>query len=304
MVHVQLFGVTTVTTELGILPARSLGGAKPRQILEILALSAGTPVPKDRLADTLWEGRPPRSWVGTLESYVCVLRQALGLSHGRSSGLNTVWHGYVLDPEVVSIDLTQFRSAVRAATATLDDPAACLHGLQAAIELVRGELLAGEPYASWAVAEREVVRREVASAAATAAAQAMALGRQALARQLAQVAVDHDPFAEEAWRILMESSRATGRRSEALRAYLELRTLLADELGTDPAPETQDLYADILGVGVPGRHRSAQLPFDEVHVLTQLLRQALARTRTVEVPLMRDPVLAAVGVRARQDLSA
>ena len=60
MLEIRLFGATTASTAQGTVGV-DLGGVKPRQILEILAVSAGAPVPKDHLADLLWDGRPPRS---------------------------------------------------------------------------------------------------------------------------------------------------------------------------------------------------------------------------------------------------
>src|SRR4051794_29501900 len=83
MMYVKLFGSPTVVTDHGSVSVTDLGGVKPRQILEILALSAGSPVPKDRLAELLWDGQPPKSYVATLEGYVCVLRRRLGQGRGR-----------------------------------------------------------------------------------------------------------------------------------------------------------------------------------------------------------------------------
>ena len=51
MLHIQLFGTTTATNDACATTVTNFGGAKPRQILEILALADGVPVAKDRLAD-------------------------------------------------------------------------------------------------------------------------------------------------------------------------------------------------------------------------------------------------------------
>ena len=66
--QINIFGPTTAVTSNGVITSSGLGGVKPRQVLEILALSAGSPVSKDLLADLLWAGHPPRSHLGTLES--------------------------------------------------------------------------------------------------------------------------------------------------------------------------------------------------------------------------------------------
>ena len=98
MLQIRLFGPTVVLTDGDNSQVSDLGGVKPRQILEILAANPGAPVTKDRLADLLWDGEPPKSYVGTLESYVCVLRRRLGLGPGRTSPLATTSNGYLLDP--------------------------------------------------------------------------------------------------------------------------------------------------------------------------------------------------------------
>ena len=282
MLEIRLFGATTATTSQGAVGPAELGGVKPRQILEILAVAAGAPVPKDHLADLLWDGRPPRSYLGTLESYVCVLRRSLGLARGRGSAIATVTHGYVLDPAAVRIDLVEFRTLVRAAVSA--EPAVALGNLEDALALVRGDLFAGEAYATWAIRERAVFQSEMTAAASLAATHALELGELGVAVRMARTAIANDALAEEAWRLLMQALRASGRRSEALRAYFELRDTLIDELGADPAPESQELYLEILrdgdsaaaGVRVDGR--------DEVRMLMRLLRQAVASIPGLEEP--------------------
>lgn len=271
VMKVSIFGPTTVVTEHGEF-VDGLGGVKPQQVLEILAVAAGRPVSKELLADLLWDGHPPRSYLGTLESYVCVLRRNLGLAGTRGAGVVTVRQGYLLDPEVLEVDLTRFRSLVRAAQGDCD-PTRCLALLEEALGLVAGDLLAEEMYASWAVAERETWRHELVLASTSAASHALTLGDPDAALRHARAALARDRLAEDAWRTVMRALSGTGRRSEALRAYSELRGHLADELGTDPSPETSDLYLDLLRGEAPGI--VAVSPRDEVRMLARLLREAV-----------------------------
>jgi DNA-binding SARP family transcriptional activator len=62
----------------------------------------------------------------------------------------------------------------------------------------------------------------------------------------ARAATTTDPFDEPAWRTVMRAHVIAGEPAAALTAYEQLRTTLADELGTDPAPETQSLHLAIL----------------------------------------------------------
>jgi DNA-binding SARP family transcriptional activator len=281
-VHIRIFGKTSVVTSGTLLGPRALGGGKPRQILEILAISAGSPVPKEQLAELVWDGKPPRTYLATLESYVCLLRRALGLSRGAGSALATVNHGYLLDPARVSIDLVAFHDLAEASRVHAD-PATRLAFVQDALAQVSGELLGSEPYAAWAVRERERFDREVAALASDGARCALLLGRSRTATHLAREAISRDPYAEEAWRQLIDGLCADGRRSEALRAYFELRDLLDQELGTSPSPATTARYLAALQHEQQARSTSADVR-NELRILVGLLRQSVMSLTGVEVP--------------------
>src|SRR3954453_20388049 len=111
MIGIRLFGPTAEEIGDELLPGVAVG-RRPRQILEILALSAGMPAGKDRLAGLWGAGDPPSSFAGTLESYVCLVRLGLGLGSGRHSLLSTTTNGYVLDRERVDVDLFTFRRLI------------------------------------------------------------------------------------------------------------------------------------------------------------------------------------------------
>src|SRR3954449_7523649 len=114
MISIALLGPTEVRVDGHVIPSSSLAG-RQRQILQILAMDAGSAVPKDRLADLLWDGEPPASYVGTLESYVCVLRRTLGLASGRRSLLATTAKGYVLDGDGGGVEEGELRELVATA---------------------------------------------------------------------------------------------------------------------------------------------------------------------------------------------
>lgn len=278
--QITVFGQLRVRTAGRELTAGQLGGVKPRQILQILAVADGDPVSKERLADLLWDGEPPRSWVGTLESYVCVLRRSLREAGGEV-GVLTVRQGYVLDGTTCRVDLTSFRSLVRRATATIDDPGLSLRLLEEALDLVSGPLLVDEGYAAWALAERERLLPELVTATNLAAAHALVLGRPYQAVRHAESAIAHDRLGEQGWRSHMQALRASGRRSEALRDYFELRDLLLDQLGVEPSQDTTDLYLDLLRTQPPGCGPTGR---EEVGMLLGLLQQAVMALPHREAP--------------------
>lgn len=273
MLHLKLFGTTTLTGPSGEVLAIDACGAKPRQIMEILALSAG-PVSKDRLADLLWDEHPPRSYLGTLESYVCLLRRAMGDTRGRASAIRTVTHGYVLDPAIITTDVAQFR-ALTSAAAGHGSPRAARELMRQAVGLVDGELLASETYAGWAARERHAFVLELAAATTSAARSALALGDLDEAVRMARLALAQDALAEEACRILMDALAASGRRAEAFRAYMRLRDDLEAELGTDPSGATRARYVTLLRDDGAEPGGTGADPDDEVRALVDLLRRAV-----------------------------
>ena len=91
----------------------SLGGPRQRAVLARLALVAGHVVTVDRLVDDVWAGDPPATAVNTLQSYVSLLRRALG----DAQVLRREGPGYVLAVERDVLDATRFEDGVAEARA-------------------------------------------------------------------------------------------------------------------------------------------------------------------------------------------
>lgn len=289
MIEIGLLGSTTVAVDGMSVSDAALGG-RLRQVLEVLALHAGRPVPKEVLADHVWEGSPPPTYVGTLESYVCVLRKRLGLVGGRRSALSTRDRGYVLDGHDVSVDVDAFRVLTRLPETTSARERVRL--ALAALDLVRGPLLASEPYAGWAASAREVFDRDLAEALTPVAALANTIGDHDAARRLAREVVEHEPYCEAGWQTLIRAHWLSGERGEALRVYAGLREVLLDGLGEQPSAESQELYLAVLR-SQDGSRRLAQQ--QELDLLLRLLRQALESVPGLRVP-PQDAALATAAV--------
>src|SRR6185312_4535869 len=125
--------------------------------------------------------------------------------------------------------------------------AVALAAAERATELLASEVaLADEPYAEWARPARDELRELQRRARLVAAQAALSTGDGRAAARHAQAAMAADPLDEAAHRWFMSASVAAGEPARALAAYAALRELLADELGVDPAPETQQLHLAIL----------------------------------------------------------
>ncbi len=279
--RIALLGATTVWGPVARVDAKELGGAKPRQLLQMLALELGTAVPKERLAERLWDGRPPASYIATLESYVCLLRRRLSATGMDRTALVTTGGGYRLDPAKVTVDVVEVRRLLAGAGLAQQS----VHDVDQALALVTGDLLADEPYAPWATERREQFADLLADACIAAARQANREGRGDLAVRLAREAMNRRFASEAATQELIRGLWRTGRRTEALQTYAELRATLLDEFGLEPGPATRRLYLAVLRSG------SIAAPLDadrrELRTLLRLLAQVLESTGAGRDPITR-----------------
>ncbi|MGC5583548.1 AfsR/SARP family transcriptional regulator [Ornithinimicrobium sp. W1679] len=278
--RVRLFGPTSVVGAGSPERAVHLVG-KHGRILALLALELGHPVPKDRLAELVWDGRPPPSYRQALDSDVCVLRRKAELGPGRTSALATTPSGYVLDADRVGVDLTEARAHV--GRACRERAALALADADAALALSdRGRLLEDEPYAAWAEQARVgwsvcATRLHVCASRA-----ALAVGDPDRGVRHATEAVTHDPVSETAVAQLMRALWWDGRRAEAVHAYSCLRRRMLDDLGEEPGPATEQLFLTILRD--EGGPRAAADPTTQIQLALRLLRETLDRTPGTRPP--------------------
>lgn len=250
MLTARLFGPLELTVDGRRLGSRDLGGVKPRQVFEILLVERGHVVPKARLAEMLWGDTPPVNIAATLDTYASTPRRALepDRARGRSRYVVGGGGGLLAPAEAIEVDLERFDALVGQAEVQVrgGEPGQARTGLEAALELVRGEVLEDEPYASWALRLREVYAGRVVAARLSAAEHALAAGDPAAALAHAQEVVDGDRTREAGHRVAMVAAYRLGRQDEALSAFERCRRALADEFGVDPPPETVAVHEAIL----------------------------------------------------------
>ena len=242
--RVRVLGPLSVAVDGHEVPPHELASRKGRTLLKLLLARRGEIVPAEVAAEVLWPGRPPADPEANLATLVSRLRSVLGpeaLAGGRGG-----WR-LVTGPRV-EIDLEEAdRLAVEAAARLAGQPALALAAAERALELLgRGPFLADEPDADWALLPRREAERLTARCRHLATDAALALGDPARALAHARAAVAADPFDEPAWRAVMTAHAATGAHGAALAAYEQLRQVLEEELGADPAAETQALHLEIL----------------------------------------------------------
>ncbi len=244
---IRLFGPLSVESGEHVLGPRDLGGARPKQVLEILLAARGHSVSFDRLADLLWGRDPPDNVAGSLHTFVSVLRRHLTSAIGRDRGRELVVterEAYRFATELVVVDLDCFDALLIQA---LGAPTrAARASLERALRLARGDVLEDEPYGTWAVELRATYQDRVLVAHLQAAEAALAeLDHQgALAHSEAAAAIDR--LSDPAHRLEILALYALGRPHEAVRRYQRFRIRLDEELGLRPSPETRAVEAAII----------------------------------------------------------
>lgn len=241
---VRIIGSLQIQRGDAILGYRELGGPKPRQILEILLLSLGSPVSKGRLIEILWAGQAPAEALPTLESYVSVLRRHLQPGMGKDGPLRTVTGGYMVDRSLVDLDLDRFDALLRRAEA--EGPQRSLDLLLEALALASAPLLGDELLPSWAEDERARHAARVFHARTLAAEAALAVGKAELAVIWARKALADDALSERAWSALVLGLERCGRLTEALRAFEQCRRTMDREIGCAPGTALRSAHARLL----------------------------------------------------------
>ncbi len=237
---------------------------KTRALLAYLALSPNAPLRRETLAGLLWPDQPEALARQNLRKTAGRLREAIHfLSPDLASRLLSLTKQTIeLDAAFCTVDVLQFRAhldtARRHAHASLSQCADCLTGLEAAVELCRrGPLLAGlslpdaEPFEEWLRAEREHLHQQQLSTLHQLTVAYEQQGAYEMARTFAERQIEAEPWQEEAHRQLMRLLAAQGLRAEAIAQYQACRRILQDELGVEPAAETEALLTQIMHGSLP-----------------------------------------------------
>lgn len=218
-----------------------LGGARNRALVGRLALAEGRAVPAATLIDDLWGDDLPADATNALQSVVSRTRRRLP-----DGALVSTAAGYVLS--TTSTDVADLERGLADGDASV---AALWRGepfADAGSPPFVDDLASGLAESRLAAVELDVAQRLRAGPTST------------LLTELAALTHDH-PYREDLWRLRLEALAASGRPAEALDAYEELRSTLADDLGTDPSPALQDLHARLLrGEVGQVRDHAARLP--------------------------------------------
>jgi DNA-binding SARP family transcriptional activator len=227
---------------------RDWRSSKARQLFQLLLTERGRTLPRDRVLEALWPEMEPDAAANNLR--VTLNRLGKAVEPDRPEGAPPAYliqqgdtYGFNVESDHY-LDAADFADAVAKGqrAARRGQRTAAIAAFRRAISLYGGPYLPDNMYEDWTVVERERLAMLFNDAA-------MRLGGLLLEEGLAHEAIglawrvlENDRAHEEAYRLLMRAHATLGERSTALRLYARCVSMLHDELGVEPLPETTALY--------------------------------------------------------------
>ena len=246
--RVYLAGSIAVEGDDAVVRDSAFGGHQLRLLFAYLVCADGRPVPKAELAELLWPDGPPQSWEISLAALVSKLRSLLAKSAVPRDAIDGALGAYHFRlPADCWVDVAAVGANVYQAEGAMlrGEPRQALpHALIASA--ISRRVFLPEDSGAWVERKREELTEQRVRALELLAQALLADGDHARAASAATDVLDLDPYRETGHQLLMRAHAAAGNRAEALRAYERCRKLLADELGVDPSPATEQVYLDIL----------------------------------------------------------
>ena len=250
----------------GVQLAGRLRGKQVPLLLAYLVINRDRHVGRDELIGALWPNHAPVSQDAALRTLLSRLRSTLGSSAlpGRDELILAL-------PEPVWIDVEAAAAEVgRALEAVEDgDPRRAWALAQVPLNIASRGLLPGAQ-AAWLEPPRRELEEVRLLALEVIGRTGLRMGGTQLqsAERAARTLIETQPYRESGYVILMGALAGRGNVAEALRVFDQLRTLLRDELGTNPSPEAIAAHERLLrpqsqpSGEIPGTRRAgeAQIP--------------------------------------------
>ncbi len=233
---------------------------KARALLIYLLLEAARPHSRDELIGLLWPELPDTAARTNLRQALADLRKVLGDEDATPPYLLVTRDSLQFNAtSAYLLDVTEFTTLLDSCERHLHRRAErcpiCLERMQRAVADYHGDLLAGfmlseaAPFEEWLLLKREAFHQRALTALTrlATACERRHQGEQAI--QYARRQLELGPWREEAHQQLMRLYASSGQRSAALAQYVVCRSILAQELGVQPAAETVALYTQIQAGG-------------------------------------------------------
>ncbi len=227
--------------------AASIRGTQGRTVFAYLVLNRTRQVSREELLDVLWGPAPPPEPAVAIRALVSKLRTALD-----ATGVASLPSGDLLRihlPADTHVDVERAVQALHDAQSAVsrDEDTRAWIAAHIALNVSSRTFLEGD-HGSWIGARRAAIEELRLRALEALSRCALRLGGPELdtaircSRELIRLA----PFRETGHAQLMRALAAQGNPAEAILVYDQLRHLLREELGMNPAPELQALHTELL----------------------------------------------------------
>ena len=225
-------------------PVTKFRSANVRGLLVYLALNAGRPLERERLATLFWPDEPDSVAKTNLRQIIYQVRKSLGEEKGRPF-LAVDRRSVQIDAGVdLQVDVARFEEHM--AAETWADAVAVYAG-----ELLPGFTCDSRDFEEWLRVERERLNRLGLDALYELGEAELIDGQYGAARDLAARQLALEPWRESAHQQLMRALALSGERNGALAQFDVCYETLEQELGIEPSDEMVALYEQI-ATGVIG----------------------------------------------------
>lgn len=215
------------------------------QVLAYLASSPGLEAGREELIEAVWPTEGERTIERNFHPTLSHLRRALeGGRKGERPGLLFRSGVYRLNPEITwEVDVIEFTQLIEEGRDLIarDQPAEAAEVWRRAWGLYRGPFLQGH-YEAWVAERRETCQRIYLDLLRDLGDLYLKLDRREEAIDAYRSVLLEDPLQERIHVALMNIYAGQGRRDMVRRQYDRLCTLLLDELGVEPLPDTTREY--------------------------------------------------------------
>ncbi|HIE22319.1 MAG TPA: hypothetical protein EYP73_06955, partial [Acidimicrobiia bacterium] len=226
-----------------------------RSLFAYLVMHRGRPLQRDFLAGLFWPNLPEGRARRRLSHTLWQIQDTVG--GGPVAHVVATADTLTFDPTTPYwLDVEEFDGMFDALRISRHDTllgrAGDVTTLRACVELYRGDFLAGF-FDEWVTVEQDHYRQRYLMALSRLVEVAKAHGDYEEALAYARRLTHHDPLREEAHQEVMRLCFLLGRTSDAVQQFERCKSVLAEELGTEPSESTVALYRRIL------RHRRAAI---------------------------------------------
>ena len=221
------------------------------QVIAYLLTRREARASRDELAETLWADHDSAHAKHCFSTALWRLHRAVGPSASRLIIADTEHVALNWDAPLW-VDCLAMAHRIEPLLKTAPDAVNSDHlrHLCRAVQLYRGPFFA-KIDDEWAWIERQRLRNLYCEGLLKLAFAYAATGEWLQSIEWAAQLNREEPLREDVHRVLMQAYLNSGNRAKAVAQYRLCETVLRDELGVEPMPETQALFRDMVAAGAP-----------------------------------------------------